>query len=117
MKENDLITAVEGVRVRSPQDVAEAVAAHAPGDSLTLTVTRMPDAKETTITATLGANPSDKAKGYLGISMSRFMGIQGPERPDADSGPTPQMPRRMMPWRGAPGQPGGAAPSPNPPGI
>jgi S1-C subfamily serine protease len=131
LKENDLITAVEGVRVRSPQAVAEAVAAHAPGDSLTLTVLRMPDAKEMQIAVVLGENPTDKTKGYLGISGSRFMGIQGPERPDTDSGPTPRMPwgtpwvpwgtpgmpHRMMPWWGAPGQPGGEAPAPNPPGI
>lgn len=117
VKENDLITAVEGVPVRSPQAVAEAVAARAPGDTLTLTVIRMPDMKEVQITVTLGENPADTSKGYLGISMSRFMGIQGPPRPDSDTGPTPWMPHRMMPWGRAPGQPGFGAPAPNAPGI
>jgi S1-C subfamily serine protease len=109
VKERDLITAVEGVRVRSPRSVAEAVAAHKPGDSLTVTVARMPDGKSTDLTVTLGENPSDKTKGYLGISMSSFIGLQGPARPDSDSGATP-----MMPW---PGMPRFGAPAPTPPGI
>lgn len=110
MKERDLITAVEGVRVRSPRSVAEAVAAHKPGDSLTVTVTRAPDGKSTDLTVTLGENPSDKTKGYLGISMSSFFGLQGPARPDSDSGATPR-----MPWGGMMRQ--FNAPAPTPPGI
>ena len=109
MKERDLITAVEGMRVQSPQSVAEAVAAHAPGDSLTLTVSRMPDGRQTDLTVTLGENPSDTTKGYLGISMSSFMGFQGPERPDSDSGASPMMPRGGMHRFGVP--------APTPPGI
>jgi len=109
MKERDLITAVEGVRVQSPQSVAEAVAAHAPGDSLTLTVSRMPDGRQTDLTVTLGENPSDATKGYLGISMSSLMGFQGPERPDSDSGASPMMPRGGMHRFGVP--------APTPPGI
>jgi S1-C subfamily serine protease len=106
MKERDLITAVEGVRVGSPRSVAEAVAAHAPGDSLTLTVARMPDGKETSLTVTLGENPSDTTKGYLGVSMSSFMGFQGPERPDSDSGPPRMKPRGAMPFFRFPDPPG-----------
>jgi S1-C subfamily serine protease len=109
MKERDLITAVEGVRVQSPQSVAEAVAAHAPGDSLTITVSRMPDGKRTDLKVTLGENPSDTTKGYLGISMSSFMGFQGPERPDSDSGASPRMPWGGMRRFGVP--------APTPPGI
>jgi S1-C subfamily serine protease len=116
VQQNDLITAVEGVRVSSPQAVSEAVAARAPGEKVTLTVTRMPDAKEMKLEVTLGENPQDKAKGYLGVSLSRFMGFQGPERPDTWGGATP-MPRRGMPWFRAPGQPGQDSPAPNPPGI
>ncbi len=109
MKERDLITAIEGVRVQSPRAVAEAVAAHAPGDSLTLTVSRAPDGKQADLTVMLGENPSDTTKGYLGISMSSFMGFQGPERPDSDSGASP-----MMPWGGMHRF---SLPAPTPPGI
>jgi S1-C subfamily serine protease len=112
LKLNDLITAVDGVRVRSPQAVAETVASRAPGSRATLTVVRMPDTKEMTIEVVLGENPSEKGKGYLGIRMSRFMGLQGPERPDSDSGPTP--------WRGprGPGMRQPDVPQPDvPPGI
>ncbi len=122
LKQNDLVTALDGVRVRSPQAVAEAVASRKPGSTVTLTVVRMPDTKDLAIEVTLGENPSDTGKGFLGITMSRFMGFQGPERPDSDSSPTPGgsrgMPHRwMMPW-GRSGQPGdGQPPADSPPGI
>jgi S1-C subfamily serine protease len=123
LKQNDLVTALDGTRVRSPQAVAEAVASRKPGSVVTLTVVRMPDTKELAIEVTLGENPSNAGKGYLGISMSRFMGFQGPERPDSDSSPTPWgfrgMPHRwMMPWGGGQGQQGGEQPPADaPPGI
>jgi S1-C subfamily serine protease len=123
LKQNDLVTALDGARVRSPQAVAEAVASRKPGSVVTLTVVRMPDTKELAIEVTLGENPTSAGKGFLGISMSRFMGFQGPERPDSDSGPTPWglpgMPHRwMMPWGGGQGRPGGEQPPADaPPGI
>jgi S1-C subfamily serine protease len=101
LKDQDLITAIEGVPVQSPQSVAKGVAARKPGESLTLTVYRTSEAKEIAIKATLGENPNDKTKGYLGISMSSL--------------PGPGMDFRN--WR----QPGVAMPAPDPlsksPGI
>ena len=117
VKARDLITAVEGVRIESPQDVVDAVAKHTPGDSLALTVYRMADDAEKDITVTLGENPSDKAKAYLGVSMSSFMGMRGPEYrgPGADKG-WPRMPFHCMPrFRDAP--PRDRDPGQGPPSI
>jgi len=73
VKATDRITAIEAVPVQSPQAVSEAVAARKPGDRLSLTLYRPSEQKEISVEVTLGENPNDKTKGYLGISMSSFM--------------------------------------------
>jgi membrane-associated protease RseP (regulator of RpoE activity) len=117
VKARDLITAVEGVRIESPQDVVDAVAKHAPGDSLALTVYRMADDAEKDITVTLGENPGEKSKAYLGVSMSSFMGMRGPEyRGSGDEKGWPRMPFHWMPrFRAAP--PRDRDPDQGPPSI
>jgi len=94
LKEQDRITAIDSVPVQSPQAVADAVSAHRPGDSLALTIYRPSEEREIQVKVTLGENPNDKTKGYLGISMSSFMapgmGFRFPVEPDAVTTPTPQ---------------------------
>lgn len=82
LRENDVITAVDGTDVTLPAEVADAVAEHSPGDDVELTVRRGQD--EVTESVTLGEVPeelrsnsaataaedageSDKA--YLGVTM------------------------------------------------
>jgi S1-C subfamily serine protease len=78
IKARDVITRIQGVAVTDPKEVADAVAAHKPGDTLRVTVRRAADDKDTDVSVTLGANPNDAAKAYMGISMSAFMGQSGP---------------------------------------
>jgi S1-C subfamily serine protease len=73
----DVITKVDGAAVTSPQQVVDAVAKHKPGDSLALTVVRRPDGKQTDLTVTLGQNPNDAAKAWLGLSMGGGPGFPG----------------------------------------
>jgi S1-C subfamily serine protease len=73
----DVITQVDGAAVADPQLVADAVARHKPGDSVAVTVYRMADDKETTISVTLGASPADAAKPWMGVSVTGFMGFEG----------------------------------------
>ena len=91
----DLITKVEGADVRDPQQVVDAITKHKPGDSLALTIQHWGEAKDTAVTVTLGANPKDAGKAYIGVSMRRLPG--GPEDRDRDG-----VPPRMRP----PAQPG-----------
>jgi S1-C subfamily serine protease len=115
VKERDLITAVEGVRIASPQDVVDAVAKHSPGDTLALSVYRMAENAEKDISVILGENPSDKAKAYLGVSMSAYVGMEGPEYRGEDRG-WGRMPFQWMPrFRGSP--PRDNEPSPGAPSI
>ena len=69
IRARDLITKVEGAVVEDPRQVADAVARHKPGDTLSITVRRMADDKDTDLTVTLGPNPGDAAKAWMGISM------------------------------------------------
>jgi S1-C subfamily serine protease len=78
IKDGDVITKVQGVAVTRPKEVADAVAAHKPGDALSVTVRRAADDKEADVSVTLGANPNDTAKAYMGVSMSAFAGMPGP---------------------------------------
>jgi S1-C subfamily serine protease len=73
----DVVIKVDGVQVTSPQQVVDAVGKHKPGDTLAVTVFRRADGKQADITATLGENPKDAAKAWLGMSMSDGFGPDG----------------------------------------
>jgi S1-C subfamily serine protease len=77
IRARDLITKVEGAVVEDPQQIVDAVARHTPGDTLTITVRRMADDKDTELTVSLGSNPGDAAKAWMGISM-RDIREEGP---------------------------------------
>ena len=61
-------------QVTSPQQVVDAVGKHKPGDTLALTVFRRADGKQTDITVTLGQNPKDATRAWLGLSMGEGFG-------------------------------------------
>jgi S1-C subfamily serine protease len=93
LKANDVITKVEGAAVTSPQQVADAVGKHKPGDAMVVTVYRRADGKETDITVTLGQSPSDATKAFMGVTMTvvpgRGMMPRSQANPPAQTGPTP----------------------------
>jgi S1-C subfamily serine protease len=93
---HDLITKVDGAAVSEPQQVIDAVAKHKPGDTLSVSVQRWGEAKDTALSVTLGSNPKEAGKAFLGVSMRR---LPGPE--DRDFGP----PRGMKPGPFAPSPP------------
>ena len=73
----DVLTKIDGAAVTSPRQVVDAVAHHKPGDTIALTVARRPDGKQTDITVTLGQNPDDATKAWLGLSMGGGPGFPG----------------------------------------
>ena len=79
----DVIVKLEGTQVTSPQQVVEAVGKHKPGDTLVVTVLHRADGKQADITVTLGQNPKDAAKAWLGMSMSEGFGRDG-DGPDGN---------------------------------
>ncbi|OFP34167.1 PDZ domain-containing protein [Corynebacterium sp. HMSC071B10] len=64
----DVLTAVDGTEVTQPSEVQDAVRAHAPGDELTVEISRGDQTKEVRIT--LGENPHEKGEPMMGILMT-----------------------------------------------
>jgi S1-C subfamily serine protease len=90
--ERDLITKVGGAVVADPQQVVDAVAKHKPGESLVLSVRHWGETKESAVTVTLGASPTDAAKAYMGVSMRRLPGGPGDRDGDGPRGRPPLQP-------------------------
>ena len=71
----DIITAVDGTPIDANHRLADVVSQYQPGDRIKLTVLRAGATKS--ITATLGENPQDSARPYLGV---RYADV--PDQPD-----------------------------------
>lgn len=72
LKAGDVITQIDGQAVGSPSALSDAIAAHKPGDKVTLKVYRSADQQTTDIQVTLGARPDDASKAYLGVTTKGF---------------------------------------------
>ena len=68
LQPEDMITAVAGEKVETPQEVQDAVRAKTPGETIELTVER--GGKEHNETVELGENPHEKGQPMLGILMT-----------------------------------------------
>jgi S1-C subfamily serine protease len=89
----DVVTKIEGADVASPRQIVDAVAKHKPGDTLALTLVRRGDRTPKDVTVTLGKNPNDASKAWLGVSLAELgpggfggpgfgPGMRGPQAPD-----------------------------------
>ena len=82
LTEGDVIAAVDGDPIESPEALSEAVAEHKPGDTVSLTVYRPGDGEEREIRATLAEHPDDGDRAYLGVGLTAFLHMErvgGPE--------------------------------------
>ena len=108
VRAKDVITKLDGQAVDGPEALATAIGAMKPGETVTLTVVR-PNAEPADISVTLGANPDDASKGFLGLSMTGFfIRHGGPDRssPDGAGDDT------MFEWKVAPSMPAQPATEP-----
>ena len=76
LKEGDVITAIDGKPVESPQTLTEALAERKPDDKITLTVYQRESKEEHEIQVTLAEHPDDKGKAYLGVLIGGFFSIE-----------------------------------------
>jgi S1-C subfamily serine protease len=85
---HDIITKIQGVAVTNPREIFDAVTAHKPGDTLSVTVRHAGDDTDADVTVTLGANPNDAAKAYMGVTTRSLaeMAVPGPGGPDGTPG-------------------------------
>ena len=73
----DLITAIEGDPIESPRDLVDAIAAHEPGDRVTVTVSRPGEEEERDVEVTLAEHPEEEEKAYLGVQIGGFVHVHG----------------------------------------
>jgi len=66
----DLISAIDGEAVTSPQALVAALAQRKPGDVAVLTVTGADAQEAAEVEVTLGQHPDDATRAYLGVSVS-----------------------------------------------
>jgi|GEM_PF-5629228 len=71
-----IITAVNDVKVTTPGEVVQAVAGYAPGDTITLTVTQANQDTPQPVTVTLGADPYQPDRAWLGVMLGGFTRYQ-----------------------------------------
>ena len=76
LREGDVITTIDGEPVKSPRDLVEALAKREPGDTLTLTTFDSKEEEEREVEVTLGENPDEKDKAYLGVTIGGFFSFR-----------------------------------------
>jgi hypothetical protein len=76
LSEGDVITAIDGDPVKGPGDVVEAIAAHAPGDEVMLTLISSEDGEERDVEVELAGHPDEEDKAYLGVQIGGFMHLR-----------------------------------------
>jgi S1-C subfamily serine protease len=74
LKDGDVITAVDGEPVASPQALTDAIAEREPGDKITLTVFR--GKEESEMEVTLDEHPDKEGKAYLGVWVGSFFRME-----------------------------------------
>ena len=81
LRDGDVITAIDGESLASPQQLSDAIADRQPGDRVTLSVLRSGDG-EREIEVRLGEHPDREGQAYLGVSLGggfRFHVVPGSE--------------------------------------
>ena len=73
LRVGDTIVAVDGKALSPGQSLAQAVAAHKPGEKVELTVAR--EGKQEQVTATLGDSATNPGQAYLGLRYQMSLGL------------------------------------------
>jgi len=84
LEPGDVIVAVDGVPVKTPDELREEIGKRKPGDTVRLTIRR--EGKSTDVTVRTVANPSDPSKPVVGISVDQDAKIELPLEVDIDLG-------------------------------
>lgn len=82
LEPGDIISALDGEAMESREALAEAIAAHQPGDIAALTILR--DGEERTLEVALGTHPDTEGQTYLGVWLGIFIGSPWDEHRPSD---------------------------------
>jgi len=85
IKEKDVITELDGDPVENLAEFVDEIAAHDPGDEISLTIIRSGEDQEIQVNVSLGEHPEKEDAGYLGVTLSGFFKTKKIEKDwDAD---------------------------------
>jgi S1-C subfamily serine protease len=110
LEAGDVITTLDGEAVESAQALTESIAAHAPGDEVTLTVVRLSSGDERQVVVTLAEHPDQDGKAYLGVYLGGYFRLPHTEEdgralqrwffdPRSDEGGMPRGFEFRWPWQ------------------
>lgn len=105
LQRRDIISAIDGQAVKDMSSFLQAIQEHQPGDPIDLTVHRLNEDQPRTIEVTLGEDPGQAGKAYLGIrviSFSKVLDVDSDTEPDGQIYPGPVF--RTFPRFRIPGQ-------------
>lgn len=77
LQRGDVITAVDSTTIDANHELATVIGAYGPGNTVTITYRQWRTGQTATASVTLGQNPSDNARPYLGIEYSDTPGFGG----------------------------------------
>ena len=80
----DVVVAVDGRAVRTPQQLQDAIAEREPGDEVHLTIRHAGDVRDLSLSTI--ANPTDSARPFVGIQVDQAADIELPVEVDIDLG-------------------------------
>jgi len=76
LQQGDVITVIDGEAVESPQALREVIAEREPGDTIALTIYRPSDEGSREVQVTLGEDPEEEGKAYLGVQVGGFFRVR-----------------------------------------
>jgi S1-C subfamily serine protease len=90
----DVIFSVNGKPIGPKADLADLIQKYAPGDEVTLKIQSDSDEESREVSVTLGGNPGDPEKAYLGVTyqLGAPMSFKGGEFPFMDEFPFEELP-------------------------
>jgi len=92
LSEGDVITAIDGEALESPEALSEVIAALEPGDSVSLSVFRPGAGTELEMDVILGSHPDEAGQAYLGVRVGGFFRLQRFGGDDGDLAPGRELP-------------------------
>ncbi|UCC62748.1 MAG: PDZ domain-containing protein [Anaerolineae bacterium] len=76
LQKGDVIVAIDGKVVESPQMLGDAITEHEPGDKVVLTVCRRGEEEILELEVALGEHPDEDGKAYLGVVLGGFFRVE-----------------------------------------
>jgi len=72
---NDVLVGMDGLPLQSALQIGDILSRYAPGDTVTMQITRAADGSSADVSVTIGRRPGDPTLPYLGLTFSGWVRI------------------------------------------